>query len=280
VNSQQFALALSRFASETAVPLSVHVKVDTGMGRFGSRPNEVVALAEAIRSLPSLEVEGIFTHFASADDPDRSFTQQQFELFLHTCERLPWIPIRHASASAATIDLPEMALDMVRPGIALYGYAQSASREPSGLRPVMSFKSRLVRIQEMAAGETVSYGRTWTATRPTPVGLVMAGYADGLPRLLSNRGSALVRGKRVPIIGRVCMDQCIVDLSSVPDAEVEDEVVLIGTQGDESITADDVAELAGTISYEMLTGIAARVPRLMVRGDRVTRVLTLTNEAG
>jgi alanine racemase len=144
----------------------------------------------------------------------------------------------------------------------------------------MSLKSRLVRIQRLEAGETVSYGRTWRAAQPTPVGLVMAGYADGLPRLLSNRGSAIVRGKRVPIIGRICMDQCIVDLSRVPDAEMDDEVVLMGRQGGESIDADEVAELAGTISYEILTGISARVPRLMVSGDRVRGVQTLTNEAG
>ncbi len=278
VNSLRFGLALARLASENGRELAVHVKVDTGMGRFGSTPDDCVRLADSLRHLPSLRVEGIFTHFASADEMDKEFTRRQMDLFLSACDRLPWIPIRHAAASAALLDLPETALDLARPGIAIYGYAPGTARDRVTLRPVMALKSRLARVRQLEAGESVSYGRTWRAERPTPVGLVMAGYADGLPRSLSNRGAALVRGSRVPIIGRVCMDQCIVDLTAVPDAAEDDEVVLIGAQGKGWIGADEVGELAGTISYEILTGVTARVPRLFVRGGKVVRVQTLTGE--
>ncbi len=279
VNTQQFGLALARFASQAGVRLPVHVKVDTGLARFGCAPDECVALAESLRDLPSLQVEGIFTHFANADEPDKSFTRHQFELFLDTCRRLPWIPMRHAAASAAALDLPDMALDMVRAGIAMYGYAPGPSQAGAqALRPVMALKSRLARVHRLERGDTVSYGRTWRAERPTTVGLVMAGYGDGLPRLLSNRGSALVRGQRVPIIGRVCMDQCIVDLSGVPDAGVDDEVALIGGQGSEFIGAGELGELCGAISYEILTGVTARVPRLFLRNGKVVRVQTLTDD--
>ena len=163
---------------------------------------------------------------------------------------------------------------MVRTGIAIYGYPHDAAAG-GGLAPVMALKSHLARIHQVLAGGSVSYGRTWTAERPTTVGLVMAGYGDGLPRLLSSSGSAIIAGRRVPIIGRVCMDQCIVDLTAVPDATIGQEMVLVGHSGREFIGADDIAGLSGTISYEVLTGVAARVPRLFLRGGKVIEVQTL-----
>lgn len=278
VNSRQLALALARFAAEASVRLPVHVKVDTGLSRYGLRPEECIALAGTLRELPSLEVQGLFTHFASADEPDKTFTHEQFRRFRDTAERLPWIPIRHVAASAAILDLPEMSLDMVRAGIALYGYAPGGSA-PIGLKPALALKSRIARVIELRAGDTVSYGRTWRAEQPARVGLVMAGYADGLPRLVSNRGSMLLRGRRVPIVGRVCMDQCLVDIEAVPDAVEGDDVTMIGVQGAERLGADDIADLCGTISYEVLAGISARVPRLYLRGGRVVRVQTLVDDA-
>lgn len=277
VGSLQFGLALSRFAVAAGVTLPVHIKVDTGMARYGVLPQDCPALAESLRALPGLAVEGIFTHFASADDPDPAFTHEQYQRFLGTTEQLPWIPVRHAAASAATILLPEMALDMVRTGIAMYGYAPpDAATE---LRPVLSLKSRIARVHRLEAGGTVSYGRTWRAERPTTVGLVMAGYGDGVPRLLSNQGEVLIRGRRAPIIGRVCMDQLMIDLTDVPGAAVDDVVTLIGRQGDDAIGADDIGEMTGTISYEVLTGVAARVPRLYMRQGRVVEAQTLVGEA-
>ena len=278
VNSLQLGLALSAAAVKAGLVLPVHVKVDTGMARYGLRPNECVALAESLRELPDLVVEGVFTHFASADEPDQAFTHYQYAQFLDVVARLPWVPVRHAAASAALIGVPETTLDMARVGIAMYGYAPAGGAE-LGLRPVLALKSRIVRIYALAAGETVSYGRTWRAQRPTRVGLVMAGYADGVPWALSNRGEALVRGRRVPIIGRVCMDQFIVDLNEVPDAKVDDVAVIIGPQGSDFIGAEEVARLSETISYEVLTGISARVARLYVRGGKVVEVRTLVESA-
>ncbi len=278
VNSLELGRAIARHAAAAGTRAPVHVKVDTGLSRYGSLPDECVALAEALRGLASIEVEGIYTHFASADEGDPTFTRQQFARFLATCERVPWIGLRHASASGALLALPEMSLDVVRTGIAMYGYPPGALPPGTVLRPVLSLRSRLARVTQLAAGDTVSYGRTWRASEPTTVGLVMAGYADGLPRLASNRGSMLVRGRRVPILGRVCMDQCVVDLTSVPNAAVDDEVTIIGSQGGERIGADELAALCGTISYEVLTGITARVPRLFLREGRVVRVQTLLGE--
>ena len=278
VNALQFGADLSAAAVKAGISLPVHIKVDTGMARYGLRPDECVALAESLRELPGLVVEGVFTHFASADEADQAFTHQQYAQFLDVVARLPWVPVRHAAASAALITAPETILDMVRAGIALYGYAPEGGAGLE-LRPVLALKSRIARIHALASGETVSYGRTWRAQHPTRIGLVMAGYGDGVPRALSNRGQALVRGRRVPIIGRVCMDQLIVDLNEVPDAREDDVAVIIGAQGGDFIGADDVAQLSETISYEVLTGIAARVPRLYIRAGKVVEVRTLVGSA-
>ncbi|HWO94006.1 MAG TPA: alanine racemase [Dehalococcoidia bacterium] len=279
VNSRQFALALSALASQFGVRCPVHVKVDTGMARFGCSPAEAVDLAEWLRELPSIDVEGICTHFASADEEDKAFTQAQYERFLATTERLPWIPIRHAGATAVALDLPEMVLDMVRVGLGLYGYAPGETAPPVPIRPALALRSRIARIHTLEPGETVSYGRTWRAERRTRVGLVMIGYGDGLPRLLSNRGEVLIRGRRASIIGRVCMDMTMVDLTDIPEAQLEDEVTIIGAQGAERIGAQDLAVLCGTISYEILTGISARVPRLYLRGGRVVHAESLVATA-
>jgi alanine racemase len=229
--------------------------------------------------LAGIQVEGLFTHFASADEGDKSYTIEQHKLFLSVAEQLNWVPIRHVSNTAALLDMPDMSLEMVRPGLGIYGCYPSAHVKRSlPLRPVLSLKGRVVRLTPIAPGEPVSYGRTWTASRPSLIGLVMCGYADGLPRALSNRGSVLVRGRRAPIVGRVCMDMCMVDVSDIPDVAVDDEVVIIGRQGEQEISADELAELCGTISYEILCGISARVPRLYLRQGRVVSKQTLVME--
>jgi alanine racemase len=175
--------------------------------------------------------------------------------------------------------MPDMSLEMVRPGLGIYGcYPSTHVKRSLSLRPVLSLKGRLARLASLAPGETVSYGRTWEASRPSLIGLVMCGYADGLPRALSNRGSVLVRGRRAPIVGRVCMDMCMVDVSDIPDVAVDYEVVIIGRQGEQEISADEVAELCGTTSYEILCGISARVPRLYLRQGRIVSKQTLVIE--
>ena len=279
VASRETAEALARAAAQRGVRLAVHVKVDTGLNRYGFTLAEALALGDWLRDLSSLEVEGLFTHFASADEPDKGYTLDQYARFRPVAEGLGWVPIRHVANTAALLDMPDLSLEMVRPGLGIYGlYPSGVVRRDLGLMPALSLKSRIVRLTALAPGDPVSYGRTWRAARPSFIGLVMCGYADGLPRSLSSRGSALVRGQRAPIVGRVCMDMCMVDVTDVPDVATGDEVVLIGCQGEEEISADDVAELAGTISYEILCGVTARVPRLYLRAGDVVSRQTLVQE--
>jgi len=250
------------------------------MGRFGLLPEEVLPFAQALVQLPGLQLEGFYTHFSVADAADKTYTRCQFDIYRRLLARLDdagfSIPLRHVANSAATLDLPEMALDGVRCGIALYGLRPSvevgAGLRPAptvSLRPVMSLKSRVARVRTLPAGSSVSYGRTYTTTQPTPVALVPAGYGDGYHRLLSNRGSVLIHGRRAPIAGRVCMDQLVVDVSDIPGVRQDDEVVLFGRQGEAEITADEVAGWAETINYEVTTGILPRVTRIYLRGGQV-----------
>ncbi|HXG41613.1 MAG TPA: alanine racemase [Dehalococcoidia bacterium] len=269
VAGRELALALADAAAALGVVQPVHLKVDTGLHRFGLPPHEAIALARFLRQVPTLRVEGLFTHFASAEDGDKTFTLEQYRLFLSVAAELDWVPVRHVSNTATILDMPEMSLEMVRPGVGVYGCYPAGPRSDVELRPVLSLKSRIVRLTWLEPGESVSYGRTWRARRRSLVGLVTCGYADGLPRVLSNRGWMLVRGRRVPVIGRVCMDMCMVDVTEVPDVAVGDEVVIIGRQGEDELRVEEMASLCDTISYEILCGIGPRVPRLFLRQGRV-----------
>jgi alanine racemase len=232
----------------------VHLKVDTGMGRFGCRPEAAAGLARAVVE-SGLELAGTWTHFACADSDD-AFTQLQFQRFLAVLTGLGLDPgLRHACNSAAALRHPEYALDAVRLGIALYGC------EWRGLNPALSLRARLVHVAEVPAGWTVGYGATWRAAAATRIGTVAIGYADGVFRARANAGWTLVRGRRAPLVGRVSMDAISIDLTEVPDAAVGDTVTLIGRDGDARISAEQVAEWSGTISYEVLTAIGARVER-------------------
>ncbi len=278
VNGRELPLALAALAEAAGVVQPVHLKVDTGLSRYGRPAQEVVALAEALRAIPFLVVEGIYTHFASADETDKTFMQEQYRVFTAAADQLPWISVRHVSNTATLLDCPEMSGDMVRPGLGIYGLYPSAEvKRDLGLRPVLSLKGRLARLAFVSPGDSVSYGRTWRASRPSVIGLAMCGYADGLPRLLSNRGSVLVKGERAPIVGRVCMDMCMLDVTDIEGVAEGDEVVIIGSQGESCITAGDLAEICGTISYEILCGIAERVPRAYFRNGEVVKVGTLTS---
>jgi alanine racemase len=279
VASRETAEALARAAAQRGRRLAVHLKVDTGLNRYGLTPAEALAVADWLRDVPSLEVEGLFTHFASADEADKGYTLDQHARFQRVAEELDWIPVRHVSNTASLLDMPELSLEMVRPGLGIYGlYPSGEVRRDLGLVPALSLKSRIVRLSALAPGDPVSYGRTWRAARPSLIGLVMCGYADGLPRVLSNRGCVLVRGQRAPIVGRVCMDMCMVDVTDVPNVITGDEAVLIGGQGEEQIGADEVADLAGTANYEILCAISARVPRLYLRAGDIVSHQTLVQE--
>ncbi len=245
----------------------VHVKVDTGMGRFGLLPHEVVEFLTYVRrACPNLKVEGLYTHFATADEADTAYLRRQWETFQAVMARVPDagvdIPFKHACNSAATFALPEAHLNAVRPGIALYGMRPSLEWEaPVPLRPVLSLKSRVARVRILPPGSSIGYGRTYITPRAQRVALVPVGYGDGYVRALSNKGYVLIRGKRARILGRVSMDQIVVDVDAIPEVAMEDEVVLIGTQGRECITAEEVAAWAGTINYEVTTLLQPRVAR-------------------
>jgi alanine racemase len=293
VNSRPQALALSaaavaryeRGAPEEAgqteplrASLPVHVKVDTGMGRYGLLPDEVLDYVLFLRELPGLALEGLYTHFSVADLVDKSYTEQQFQTFTGVVDQLERagisVPVKHAANSATTLDLPEMALDMVRCGIALYGLHPSDEVAPAvPLIPALSLKSRVARVRTLPAGASISYGRTYITDRPTRVALIPVGYGDGYHRLLSNRGAVLVGGQRAPILGRVCMDQFVVDVSGIPEVRLNDEVVLVGRQGKEEITAEEVAGWAKTINYEVTTSLLPRVVRIYLKeGREVLRI--------
>jgi alanine racemase len=231
--------------------LPVHLKIDTGMGRLGCTPEEAPALARRIARSARLRLAGTMTHFASSDC-DAAFTRLQFERFLAALERFDVDPgIRHASNSEAVLRHPEMSLDAVRPGLAVYGFAGE------GLRPALALRAMVTRVRDVPAGESAGYGRAWVAARPSRVATVAIGYEDGVMWSRSNRGEVVVRGRRAPLVGRVSMDAIAVEVSGVPHVVPGDVVTLIG----EGITADEVAAWSGTISHEVLTSLGNRVTR-------------------
>jgi alanine racemase len=271
IHSRELAEAFSIAATRHNVNAKVHVKVDTGLHRFGLPGDAAIELAEYARLLPGVEVEGLWTHMANADDADDSFSAEQLQRFEVVRERLDWVPFTHAANSATTLRRPELHFGGVRAGISLYGLCPPNTPDP-GLKPLMSVKARLARVQVLEAGEGVSYGLTWRAPARSVVGLVPVGYGDGWRRSLGNLGHVLVAGRRCPMIGRVCMDQFLVDLTHLPNAEriaEGEEVVLLGSQGDESITAGEVADEIGTISWEVVAALLPRIPRIFHREGQV-----------
>lgn len=244
----------------------VHLKIDTGMERIGVHAESSAAFIAAAVASRWCTIKGIYSHLACADDPDSPMTALQLQRFLHACEHFTRLgapmPLRHLANSGGVLHFPETHLDMVRPGIALYGVAPDpASRPPFPLQPALSLVSKVVYFKVVRAGQPVSYGATWAPAHDTRIVTVPVGYGDGYPRALSSRGAVLIRGQRVPLVGRVCMDQFMADLGVDGTAYNEDEVVLIGEQGGASIGAEDVAQAADTIAYEILVGLNERIPR-------------------
>ncbi len=260
------ARALSEAAQRLKTAVPVHVKIDTGMGRIGIAVEHAVAFIRDLRRLPGIEVEGLMTHFADADLRDKQFASRQMELFERLVRDLDaagiTLSLRHAANSAAVLDFHRALFAMVRPGLMLYGYSPLES-EPgrSDLEPVMSLVTRIAYLKQVASGVPISYGRTFVTKRESIIATLPIGYADGYSRSLSNCGEALVRGMRVPVVGRVCMDMCMIDVTGIAGVREGDEVVLMGKQGTERISASDIAEKIGTIPYEVLCGISSRVPR-------------------
>lgn len=245
--------------------MPVHVNIDTGMGRLGVLAAEGARIASDLAACPQVRVEGLMTHLATADTSDTEAVRIQLERFAEVRRLFVARGIRprycHVANSAALYRFPESHYTMVRPGIALYGSHPFEAREAVALRPVLTWKTRLARVQAVPAGYGVSYGHTFVTQRPSVIGTLPVGYADGFCRGLSNRGEVLVHGRRVPVVGRICMDMATVDLTDLPQAGLGDEVILIGRQGTETVTVDEMARHCGRIPYEVFCAIGPRVPR-------------------
>lgn len=262
------AQALSVAAVRLQKTAKLHIKVDTGMGRIGFRPGDEAEVLK-IANLPNLLIEGIFTHFATVDQKDLSFAREQLNTFESFCAKLRaaglTIPIRHAANSAGIIQFPESHFELVRLGISLYGLPPSGQIGGEvGLEPVMAWKTKVTHVKSISKGETVSYGRTFQAAYETRVATIPVGYADGLRRALSNQGEVLIQGRRSTIIGRVCMDQTMLEVTRIPGVKVGDLVTILGKDGYEQLTATEMADWMGTISYEVICGISKRVPRVYI----------------
>ena len=263
----------------------IHLKIDTGMGRLGVKPEKAVDFIKKVLTFDHIIIEGIFTHFSVADEKDKKYTEEQFRKFSEILKILEKekirIPLKHVSNSATLLDLEHMWLDMVRPGIALYGlYPSKEVKKVIKLIPAQRFKTRIAFLKELPAEKSISYGRTYTTYKKnTIIASLPIGYADGYSRLLSNKGEVLVRGERMPIIGRICMDQCMIDVTDLPLVKIGDEVVLWGKQGNERITVEEIADKLNTINYE-ITHLPdkKRVSKLFIKNGKPYKVKSMLGE--
>jgi alanine racemase len=263
----EIAEALSAAAQKKGTKIPVHIKVDTGMGRIGVLSEEIPAFVNHVRKLENLEIEGIASHFSTADEESASYAEEQLTRFQQAIEEIKKLgihpPLYHIANSAALVNLPLAHFTVVRPGIMLYGsYPSPSLKDKVSLRRVMCWKSHIADLKKVPAGYPISYGRTFVTKRPSLIAAVPVGYADGYNRLLSNRGEVLLKGKRAPVVGRVCMDWTMVDVTDIPGAEVGEEVVLMGGQLDQEITPEEIGGWIGTISYEIFCSVGKRVQRI------------------
>jgi alanine racemase len=279
VYSYDLAREISLLAKKKNKLAKIHIALDTGMGRIGFLPNEE-SLEEVykISKLPNIIIEGLFSHFSSADEDSKDYTNMQLDkyntFYNKLVEKGVNVNLRHIANSAAIIDMPESHFEAVRPGIILYGYYPSDEvfKNKIDLKPVMSLKTNIVHIKKLPEGEYISYGRKFKTSRESIIATLPVGYADGYTRLLFNKAKVIVNGNFVPVIGRICMDQCMVDVTDIPNVKLGDEVILMGQQGDLEFTADHIGELIGTINYEITCMISKRVPRVYLKGGKVVKI--------
>ena len=276
VFKKSMAQKLSQAAVKAGKPVNIHIKIDTGMTRIGYRdPKTDVPEILEISRLPGIRIEGLFTHFARADETDSAPAYRQLEKYGEFLKKLETaglsIPLKHCSNSAGIIRIPEANLDAVRAGVILYGMYPSdeVEKEPVPLKPAMEIKSHIAYIKTVEPGTQVSYGGTYTTQRPTRIATIPVGYADGYARGLSNRGSVLIHGRRAPILGRVCMDQFMVDVTEIPEAKELDEATLLGKDGEDCITMEELGDLSGRFNYEFACCISKRVPRIYIKDGQV-----------
>ncbi|AJH01156.1 alanine racemase [Clostridium beijerinckii] len=275
-----YAKELSKTALSLNKKAKIHIAIDTGMGRIGFLPTEkAIDDICKICSLDGLEVIGIFTHFSTSDEKDKEYTNEQFEKFTDLLKKLSnlniEIPIKHVSNSGAIMDMPETYLDAVRAGIILYGYYPSneVKKENLSLKPALTLKATITRVQEMDAGMSISYGRTFKTERRSLIATIPIGYADGYSRLLAKNAKVIINGQFAPIVGRICMDQCMIDITDINgDIKVGDEVIILGEQNGLRFNADNFAEIMGTINYEILCMLKYRIPRVYVKNGKIFNV--------
>ncbi len=270
------AKKMSDTAEKMGKKAKVHIKLDTGMSRIGfKQDDESLAVIKKIAELPGIEIEGCFTHFATMDEKDKTKAMKQFERYMDFVKRIEdagiKIPVKHVSNSAGIIEKPEVNLDMVRDGICVYGMypSEEVDKTKLNLTPAMEIKSYVSFVKTLKAGVEIGYGGTYTTTGETVVATIPVGYADGYSRVLSNRGRVLIKGKSFPIIGRICMDQFMVDISSQPDIKQGDEVTLVGRDKDEYISIEEVADMSYSFNYEFVCDIGKRIPRVYYRDGKV-----------
>ncbi|MEJ6949516.1 alanine racemase [Natronospora cellulosivora (SeqCode)] len=256
---------INRLAKELGLRKKIHLKVDTGMGRIGVQVDQALDFIKYAYNQRNIELEGLMTHFATADEEDKEYSYWQWKRFKKIINQVEeigiQIPIKHASNSAAIIELSDFQLNMVRPGIALYGLTPSNNIK-SKLKPALSWKAKIDFIKQVAEGTAISYGATYRTSKESKIATVPLGYADGYSRLLSNKGYVIINGQNAVIRGRVCMDQFMIDITEIENVDIGDELVLIGSQGNKTITATDLANMTDTINYEILCNISKRVPRV------------------
>ncbi len=281
VYNTQMAEELSQVALSMNKNVKVHLKLDTGMSRIGFKDNDdSVEQIRKISSLPGIEITGLFTHFASADMKDKTSAINQYkryETFVKKLEQVGVYPeVKHVSNSAAIVDLPDTYLNMVRSGITTYGLypSEEVKKENLVLYPAMELLSKVIHVKEVEPGTGIGYGSTYVAKDKIRVATIPVGYADGYPRALSNKGYVLIRGKKAPILGRICMDQFMVDVTKIPETKYGDDVVLVGTDGDEKITVEELADMAYSFNYEFVCDISKRVPRVYVRNGVIVGELS------
>ncbi|EES91272.1 alanine racemase [Clostridium botulinum C] len=280
VFSLEYAKQLSEVAEKMHKKIKIHIAVDTGMGRIGFLPNkESVQDVKKISKLPNVEIKGIFTHFSTADESNKEYTYYQLKKFNEFYDELKKenvnIETRHIANSAAIMELSETQFEGVRPGIILYGYYPSDEVDKSKLKlkPVMELKTNIVHIKKISSGQYISYGRKFKTERESIIATLPVGYADGYTRLLFNKAKVIINGQFAPIIGRICMDQCMVDITDIKgDVKLGDEVILMGQENGIKIDADDIASMLGTINYEVVCMISKRVPRVYIKNGEVVKV--------
>jgi alanine racemase len=279
VFSYDYAELLSKESGKNFKKAKIHICVDTGMGRIGFLPNEEsIQDVYKISTLPNIKIEGIFSHFSTADETDKSYAIEQMEKFDYFCERLNELGVslgkKHIGNSAAAIDLPNSHFNAIRPGIVLYGYYPSneVDRNQIELKPVMQLKTNIVHIKKVPKGFSVGYGRSFITKTESIIATLPVGYADGYTRALNGKAKVIVKGEFSPVVGKICMDQCMIDVSHIKNVSIGDEVILIGSSGDKKFDADDMAEVLGTISYEVICMISRRVPRVYIKDGMVIKV--------